>query len=259
MGDPLSLSLAEGADLTPIEPWVTPDQLGGCTSDDQVDLSSVCKVATEMLFIMSGRRYGVRTVTERPYSGQRTCGWNMYPEAEWLWRYDRNELEEPDWVKLSSPVRNVTGVILDGHLLDSSEYVLFDDQRLVRSADPVTGMRLCWPLFQRLDLDLSENGTFGIHYQWGADVPEGGLVSAKRLGCELAKYMANEKGCALTDLVTTVNRQGVTRSIDISKFIAERRTGIRLVDMWLNTVNPNGNRRRPSIVSPDKIQNVRPT
>lgn len=270
MGAPLTLALRAGeTPLAPAssEPWVNPQDLAGGSFADTVDLESVCTVATEILFLLSGRRYGVRTETTRPYAGEHVCGWgylaasvggDLAVDGDWRWRYQRNE-GAPDWLLLKSPVQSVLTVKVDGVTLAPEEYLLYDNRKLVR-APGANGSAVTWPIFQRLDLDDTDEGTFSITYQWGRSVPAGARLAAQVFATELAKYVNKDSDCALPDRLVSVTRQGVTQTLmDPSQFIKEARTGLYLVDTWLGAVNPNGNRRRPVVLSPDSAQLVRPT
>src|SRR4051794_28110472 len=125
MGAPLTLALAPNeSPLAPevSEPWTTADELVDCDGTGAVDLDSVCRVASEILFRLSGHKFGVRTETSRPYAGQRSCGWarfGSYDATTWLQRYQRNE-GAPDWLLLKSPVQAMLSVKVDGATLDAS-------------------------------------------------------------------------------------------------------------------------------------------
>lgn len=259
---PLTLTLGTDPGNT-IAPWTTPDLLGEARAEESVDLMSVCIVASQILYILSGRKYGVRTETLRPVAGQDNCGWGNlarvpYISADWLWRYRSNE-GAPEYLQLKSPVQSISQVKVDGDVLDPSLYQLYDNRTLVRMHDSVSGQTLRWPIYQRLDLPDTEVGTFSVLYSFGQNVPGGGRLAAQIFATELAKYV-NRENSALADRVVSVTRQGISQTIlDPQQFTAMRRTGLYAVDLWLASVNPNGARRRPSITSPDSITNARPT
>jgi len=259
MGAPLTLAIAPsyGSPTPPeeSEPWVLASELPTSVieASEALDLDSICKVASEILFLLSGRKYGTRTETVRPHAGNRGCGWQHFGSnfayQQWLQHeaYD----EGPDWLKLKSPVQTVLEVKVDGTVLNADEYAVYDNAKLVRMRSSA-GFSERWPLYQRLDQLDTEVGTFSVNYQWGIQLPEGGKVAAKAFATQLAKYMNNDSDCALPDRVISVSRQGVTQTLmDPSQFVKEARTGLYVVDLWLGAVNPNGNRRRPSVLGPD--------
>ena len=260
----LTLALAAGeSPLAPdaSEPWVTPDQLDGCQTSDDVDLMSVCTVSSQIIYLLSGRKYGVRTETIRPYAGNRACGWGAYIAAagdSWTWNNTFQDEGEPTWVMLKGPVRELVSVKIDGVTLSTTGYALYDNRKLVRTPDSA-GNQTAWPLHQRMDLDDTNLGTFSITYQWGQDVPVGGMLAAQTLACELARYLDNDPESQLADRVTTVARQGVTLTIDPDAFLQDGRTGLRLPDLWIKAVNPNGSKRKPRIMSVESLNPVRNT
>ena len=258
---PLTLALSPGTTPTQDDPWVTPDLLGIARAEESVDLMSVCRVASQILYLLSGRRYGVRTETLRPVAGQNNCGWGNlarvpYISADWLWRYRANE-GAPEYLQLKSPVQSIMQVKVDGDVLNPSAYQLYDNRTLVRMHDPISGHTLRWPIYQRLDLADTEVGTFSVTYQWGQPVPEGGKLAAQVFATELARYV-NREPSAMPDRTVSVTRQGISMAVDPTPFL-KGGTGLFFVDAWVQTVNPSGSRRRPSITSPDTIMNARPT
>lgn len=221
----LVLALADGESPLPTrtESWVTPDLLGRAQADESIDLQSICDVATDILYLLSGRRFGVRTETVRPVA----CA--------------------AGYLVLKSPVQSITSVKLDGAVLDEGDYMLYDRRRLFRRGP------LGWPTQQDLTLADTDTGTFSVTYSWGAPVPDGGKIAAQVLATELAHYVFKEP-CALPDRTVTVTRQGVSQTVlDPSQFIAQARTGLYFVDIWLGSVNPRGKRRRPTISGPDDV------
>jgi hypothetical protein len=259
MGLPLTLTLGDDS-TTAMVPWVTVDALGFAKAEESVDLTSVCLVASQILYILSGRRYGIRTETLRPVAGQRNCGWGdlmrmQYMSANWLWLYRSNE-GAPSSLQLKSPVQTITSVKVDGVVLDPSAYQLYDNRSLVRLQDS-SGTTLRWPIYQRLELPDTEVGSFAITYSWGTPVPEGGKLAAQVFATELARYL-NRDESAFSDRTISVTRQGVSQALDPTPFLTGS-TGLYFVDSWLKTVNPSGGRRRPSITSPDSILNARAT
>lgn len=268
MGSPLTLALTANEDpLAPAvnEPWVRPEDITNCSTSDQVDLASVCLVASKILFMLSGRKYGIRTETIRPYAGERGFGWHdirvldAFAASNWLDMYNLNPGGR-EWLYLRSPVANIQQVKIDGAVLDPSQYILYDNRKLVRVASSANGLVGAWPIWQRVDLDDTNVGTFSINYQWGIPVPPEAKIAAASFACQLAKYMNRDSDCALPDRLISVTRQGVSQTLmDPSQFIKEARTGLYLVDIWLGAINPNGNRRRATISSVDDIDLLRTT
>ena len=231
----VSIALEHAGDQDVFEPWVTPDQLSNVDADS-VDLDSVCMVASEILFMLSGRQFGVREKLVRPTSS--VDGWCGRSERELV---------------LPGPIREIIELRLNGQVLTEAQYMVVDRRRVLRVPNGL------WPFGQNLAKPTTENGTFSVHFKWGKDVPEGGKAAAKLFAQQLALYMAGKK-CSLSDKLSTVTRQGTTRTyLDPSEFTRLSRTGLYLVDSWLSAVNPSGARRRPRVLSPDEPRKSRPT
>jgi hypothetical protein len=100
------------------------------------------------------------------------------------------------------------------------------------------------------------DGYTTIHYDKGQAPPAGGVVAAVNLAIEFVKSWCGDAGCALPQNATQVTRQGISITMDTSAFLKESRTGVPIVDMWIETVNPrrkSGSRpiRQGSVWSPD--------
>lgn len=91
-----------------------------------------------------------------------------------------------------------------------------------------------------------------VTYWYGSSVPIAGRMAARQLAMEFARLWSGDAECALPDRVTSVSRQGMSFTIlDNQDFIAELRTGVYAVDLFLKTVNPDSARRKSKVFSPD--------
>lgn len=251
----LTLALRSGPTPDENEPWVLPEQLSYARANESVDLLSVCKVASHILYLLSGKRYGVRTETIRPAYTNSCLSLTDYISLSERVGFPISSFggQPESVVRLKGPVQEIQSVIVDGVELDPEEYVVFDSRYLVR----VNGEH--WPLNQRIQTASTQSGTFSITYQWGQPVPEGGKLAAHVFATELAKYV-NKDGSALPDRTVSITRQGVSQTVlDPSDFVKEQRVGLYLVDTWIGSVNPSGLRRRPTITNPDDVINRRQT
>lgn len=212
--------------------------------------------SSELLYYLSGRRYmGVgcsETAILRSVDGNGT--WPYHPS--WgscpCWSYGRWEgsyLYPPGVnvrlghtqgpMGLQLPAANVTGVtqvLEDGVLLDPSRYRVSRSGWLTR----VDGRS--W----NTCMDATT-----VTYTFGVAPPSGGVEAAVDLAVELAAYRRGEQ-CAWPKLVTSVTRQGMSMEVaNPLDFIAEGRTGVPSVDMWLGADNPQARYQRGSVWSPD--------
>lgn len=100
------------------------------------------------------------------------------------------------------------------------------------------------------------SGPTTIHYDKGQAPPAGGVTACVNLGIELVKSWCGDAGCAIPQNASTVTRQGITITMDPSAFLKEQRTGVPIVDLWIESMNPrraNGTRvtRGGAVWSPD--------
>lgn len=219
------------------------------------------QAATELLWSLSGQRFGLCTVTVRPC--RRGCSewpwgsglWpsivagSMYPMpmklgSQWLnltcgYCTTGCSCAEISEVVLPAPVYDIVEVKVDGVVLDASAYRL-DEHRLLVRTDGET-----WPLCN--DLRYSDNvvGTWSVTARYGEDVPALGKMAMGELACEFVKALAGEDDCALPQPIQSLTRQGISLTFaDANELLENGRTGLRLTDMFIATFNPAGLRRR---------------
>ena len=250
-----------GPNFGPCSLWANVDRIAECCDVPTVDdpfpligsLADAATAASQFLWSASGRRFsGVCTRTVRPCGQPCQCGYQVLSRGH-LIGWNNECWGTPcgctalSQVSLSGyPVRSITEVTIDGAVLDPSEYRLDEWRYLTR----LNGAR--WPSCQVLDLPSTEEGTFSVTYVHGQDPPELAQQAAIQLGCETWKQCGGLE-CALPKNATRVNRQGI--QFELRYFQRDRngawRTGLLAVDEFLNSVNPNGLIRQPTIWSPN--------
>lgn len=147
-------------------------------------------------------------------------------------------------VPIPFSVAQVDRVTVDGLELDPAAYRL-DAWRGVPELVRIDGE--CWPECQDMNAEPTEVGSFVITFKPGKQLPEAGRMAAGELACEIAKACAGAE-CALPGQLASMTRNGVDiEMIDPTTLTAEGRTGLRFVDLWLESVNPY-RRRQPSRV-----------
>lgn len=134
-------------------------------------------------------------------------------------------------VVFESRIASVTEVWLDGEVLDPSAYRVDDYHALVRTDGEQ------WPLCQDMVAPITEPNTFAVVYTPGVLPGLVGEQAAGRLAVEYAKACAG-RACALPAGVKSLARQGVNMEISADVFPGGR-TGIREVDAFIDSVNPN--------------------
>ena len=253
--------------MPPCTAWITGDDVAECCN---VETSSgtlfdqVAEEASDLLFELSGRQFagecGPRTV--RPECDQCFCGYQIlsrgYVIGPWDYGYPlflcNNCLIScaPSRIKLAGyPVREIEEVKIDGVDVAATEYNIWNSRYVTRLNDAR------WPVAQDLTLPDSEDNTFSITYTYGADPPALAVSAAAQLACELFKECSGAT-CALPAGTTRVIRQGITieRLAFTSWAFREGtwRTGLPLVDAFLQGYNRAGIMRRPVFWSPGKRQ-----
>jgi hypothetical protein len=265
----------------PCTPWVTGDDVADCCeveTSSGVLFDAAAEQASALLFELSGRLFpgecGPKTV--RPPCHGCACGYQVlsrgYVVGPWNWNGGvYSSLCDyclvscsPSRIKLSGyPVREIDEIKIDGDVVDPSLYTLWKRRYVTRLDDGH------WPYQQNLTLADTEDGTFSISYTYGADPPEIGIAAAAQLGCEIYNACANGGAgaidCALPAGVTRVTRQGIT--IEKQAFVSwgyigknQRgfapgwKTGLSLVDAFLNAYNQAGIMRRPVFWGPGHRQ-----
>jgi hypothetical protein len=271
---PIDPPAGGGVGVGPCSSWITGDDVAACHTEIGTDtslLDSAAESAVQLLFEKSGRQFsGLCERTVRP-CGQSSC----FPTPQILeggyvvWPYSWNGQawwgDEGRWcgctplskVRLPGyPVRAVSQVVIDGDVVDPSEYRLDGNQWLLRLRD-ADGERTYWPSCQNLDDPTTEAGTWAVTYTYGQEAPQAGADAAAELAWQIYLACPGVSGgtCKLPTGSTRVTRTGVT--IEMKAFTAWAfgregwKTGLPLVDLFLNTYNPHGIRRRGAIISPD--------
>lgn len=233
---------------------------------DQTTIDEASQAASQVMWALTGRQFGLCTVVTRPcrkacFDGgfsSITLPWNggrPFPvliNGEWFnvtcgcgTDCSCTELCE---VALPYPVCSVSQVLVDGVALPSSAYRIDDFRKLVR----VDGE--CWPKCQNMSLPTTEEGTWSVALTYGREVPQLVLTATAELACEILKSCVGQP-CKLPQRVQNITRQGVSLSLfDPQDFLDGGRTGFYLADLAIKTFNPRGLARRPGVYSPDMNQ-----
>lgn len=227
------------------QPWVTLTEesctvcCSKCDDDEEttidwsaVDFVEAAMVASELLFIFSGRQY----------PGE--CARTVIP-AE---RFDCHPSEGYQfgglrgWYRFLSPgdypITSIESVKINGVEQDLSDYQVLSWTHIVR--------RNTAPLPSGDDL-------FEFTYKFGMMPPASGVLAAEGLGCQLALVCAG--GCSsLPEGTISIAKQGLSATLaDPSRLLTDGQLGLAVVDRFLAAVNP-GRLLSPSVViTPDTM------
>ena len=146
-------------------------------------------------------------------------------------------------IKMPARVAALLEVNIDGYRHDPRLFRIDDGHNLVRQDG------CCWPSCQNLGAPYGYYGTFGIKYVPGIVPNAAGLWAVGVLACEYAKACSGGK-CRLPSSVTSISRQGITMELTSGMF--DNGTGIREVDAYIHSVNPNALKLPSRVWSPDQ-------
>lgn len=234
--------------------WVSVEELD--TYADHEYAYEAVKVASQLLWSMSGRKYGgINTVTEKYVCASRAyrlgaSARNYTPELVGGDMYNIPFDEFDDYAELTtdgmSPstrlrLRGRPVVKIDavrdraGSIVDPSNYYLVDHSTL--QARSGTAWAPC---------------NIEVTYTYGSPPPASGKAAARTLATEFIKLWSGNDDCALPQRITAISRQGVSYTVlDNQDFIDELRTGLYVVDLFLKSSNPDKARAKARVFSPD--------
>jgi len=234
--------------------WVSVEELDSY-ADHEYAYEAV-KVASQLLWSMSGRKYGgITTVSEKYVCASRAyrlgaSSRNYTPELVGGDMYNIPFDEFDDYAELTTdgmspstrlrlrgrPVIKIDSVRdRTGKIVDPSNYYLVDHSTL--QARSGTAWAPC---------------NIEVTYTYGSPPPASGKAAARVLATEFIKLWSGDDDCALPQRVTSISRQGVSYTVlDNQDFIDELRTGLYVVDLFLKSSNPDKARAKARVFSPD--------
>lgn len=233
----------------PWEPiWCEPLPLStAAISGDAIDW------ATHILWAKSGRQFDACEVTWRPC--RQEC-WGTVPSGLLLadTRFPQPYNYAGQWfnlgcggcpgtcsctvlhsVALPMPVISIVEVKVDGAVLTTGSYVVYEHRTLLRvDGNP-------WPLCNDLNLADTEVGTWSVTATIGTTVPSLGRMAVGELARELALACVGDGTCKLPSPVQSIVRQGVSLTfLDPNEMFADGKIGLFRSDLFISTVNPSG-------------------
>lgn len=147
-------------------------------------------------------------------------------------------------VRLPAPIGEVYSVKVGGAELPLTDFRI-DNRRIL----VYTGTGDC-PFAATQDLNLPDTApdTWSVTYLNAYPVDQNGAYAAARLALEFAKACEG-KNCKLPAGVSQVVRQGVSFTVNTGLF-SEGVTGIREIDAYISTVNPDKRKSQTKIWYP---------
>lgn len=235
-------------------------------------------MATEVLWSLSGQRFGICEVTLRPCRDE--CAQGFGTLSDWwagvgIAPFTATGGPRPWWADgvwhnvcggctsgcsctqlqeaiLPAPTREVLEVRLNGVVLNPDAYRVDENRRLVRTDGGV------WPYCQDMAKNDSEPGTWSVTITVGETVPTLARRAVADLAAEFAKDCAGEE-CRVPYDVTSLSRQGITLDFgnpnveNIDSLV--RLLGLRTVRLFLATYNPGKLRQRGKVYDVNTMPN----
>ncbi len=219
-------------------------------------LPAAIDTAVGVLWALTGRRFGLRTVVARPCTRAAPdldVSWHgpwMVPIIDsGVWRNitcgsHSCRRSSASTVLLPGPVHDVTGVAVDGVKLADDTWSVEGDW--LYRADGTA-----WPT-QDLTAPLGTPGTWSVTYRQGTPPPAGAGIAVGALAGEFLNSCIDPDKCVLPRRVTQITRQGVTMQMaDPQAIINDGSTGLPEVDMWVRAHNPHRLAEPSTVWSPD--------
>lgn len=161
-------------------------------------------------------------------------------------------------VELPGPIHDITQVTVDGLVVDPISYRTVDGNKLRRVTDLSSGepVNECWPSCQDLSRPETLPETFSVTYRTGLVL--NGLATAAVTELT-AHFIRGCSGCGdgcggggLRQNLASKSRQGVDLEfVDPAQVFGADRTGIEIVDWFIQSENPYGLASTLRVLSPD--------
>lgn len=237
-------------------PWVAVDDLA-CTPCT-IDPALVARAASQIADNLSGNRFGQRCVIMRPFTRSPSCGcdwWTTWPPIGVTivpggigigcgCRVDHLMLDEPVW--------SVSEVWVDGALLDTTAWALWNDSRLVRldGGD--------FPAAQLIGRDAhADQDTCEVSCLVGNPPDDAARMAVNQIACELVNAIEHPDKCQLPKRVQSVTRQQLAIVFPDPSVLARGFTGLPLVDLWLGSLDAAPGRRGGQMVDLSRMSATR--
>lgn len=237
----------------PCSPWANVEEtqtdkaVPGAADVDAEVLATMLTISSQVLYRATARLFpGLCSDTVRPRRMPETGRPDWW---RWIngWGHECAYGNDRQRISLGAyPIRTISEVRVDGAVLAPSAYQVEDRRWLRRIDGPL------WNMTQNLDADpLVDDNTLQVAFLWGQAPDESGVHACKVFGTELA-LAATGKACALPERIQSLTRDGATLALlDPFEFLDKGLTGVFVVDLFITSVNPDRQRRRAQVISPD--------
>lgn len=250
----------------PCAPW-TPIWCGEIPLSGAAISGDMLMAATEVLWAKSGRQFDQCTEILRPCSKDCWGGtWPFYDRWNELgrsWPYPYNYAGQ--WfnlgcggcpgscsctvlyeAQLPQPIADIIEIKVDGAILVSGSYTVYDYQTLLRTDGSP------WPMCNDLNKTEDEVGTWSVEVVLGQAVPVMGQLAVGELALQFINACVDVDACLLPTPVQQLVRQGVTLTfLDPNEIFAAGKIGLYRSDLFISTFNPAGIPARAQAIDVD--------
>lgn len=223
-------------------------------------------IATEILWAKSGRQFDQCTTTLRPC--RKDCWGGSWPFYDRWNEFGRSWPYPYNWAgqwfnlgcggcpgscscsilyeaKLPQPINRVVEIIVDGAIMPTGSYKVYDFQTLIRTDGQA------WPMCNDLNKNTNQTGTWAVTVSLGTPVPPAGKLAVGELTAELVRACTGQS-CKLPSPVQQIVRQGVSMTfLDPNQMFADGKIGLYFCDLFLSTYNPQGIAARAQVIDVD--------
>lgn len=233
-------------------PWITKNDLTCCQDAPGAILDRNILAASEILYQLTGERFGLCEGTFRPCCNPNGGGMAMpfRVDGEWVngggcgCFTDVCGCRSYAVVDLGRHIDSVTSVTIDGVELDPGDYWLNEGRYLIKTSG-------LWPRCQNMSAEDGD-GTWLINVVYGTPVPEALKLAAGTLAGEMVKACQGDPSCRLPSKAQSVTKQGLTIDLlNVTQFSDLWLTSLEEVNLAVAAFNPDRIRRKPSVVFPE--------
>lgn len=252
----------------PVDPACGADEWDSYGEDVQARATAL---ATSTLRLLTAQRVGGCPITVRPCAQRRTGGFPLGWDYGYPYGYapfipmqlasgavvnccgaSTCGCESGCEIKLDTYVGTISSIqvgAVELYVGHESDFRIDNDSIIVYQ-----GTDTCpFPVRPDMSAAPGADGYFAITYLPSRPVDGQAAYAAGVLAVEYAKACSGSKACRLPSGVTQVVKQGITYQVTPGTF-PNGVTGIREVDTYIVSINPNGLKVAPAIWSPDLPQ-----
>lgn len=214
-------------------------------TEDETKVAAAVDAAQSILWGLSGRRFGLCSVTESYRANCSSACGLPYKDSAGEWRNSMGDAHTCCHVLLwNKPVRAVSELVINGVVQDVGSYALERDYLWRNGA--------CFPCVDDCDEPVIE-----VTYLYGLDVPVLGQLAMGEVACEILAGMSGAD-CRLPSNAVSISRQGVTVDLGNAQTLFDQgRIGLPMADAFLRATNPTKLVSQSQVFSPDMTRRAR--